>query len=188
MLYFVTYTGNSNECCVKDQVYSILTSNNIPLLNKDVAFFKLTSVCHYKYYIMSAMASQITSLTIHRWPMNYPHKGPVTRKQFPFDNVIMCKCKWENLHGSIIQATKTMEISKCRTACGHLTCGLLINEERYSAEGFSLHSMHISAYAGQLEWQVIMQEAWTGITIFCPGLNRWRRINWRNQMHGVPWC
>ena len=26
---------------------------------------------------------------IHRWPMNYPHKGPVTRKMFPFDDVIM---------------------------------------------------------------------------------------------------
>ena len=26
---------------------------------------------------------------IHRWPMDSPHKGPVTRKGFPFDNVIM---------------------------------------------------------------------------------------------------
>ena len=64
---------------------------------------------------MSAMASQITSLTIvystiysgadqrkhqicaslafvweiHRWPANYPHKGPVTRIMFPFDDIIM---------------------------------------------------------------------------------------------------
>ena len=64
---------------------------------------------------MSAIASKITSLTIvyssvysgadqrkhqnstslafvwgiHRWPMNSPHKGPVTRKMFPFDDVIM---------------------------------------------------------------------------------------------------
>ena len=64
---------------------------------------------------MSAMASQITSLTIvhasvysgadqrkhqssasltfvrgiHHWPMNSPHKGLVTRKMFPFDDVIM---------------------------------------------------------------------------------------------------
>ena len=26
---------------------------------------------------------------IHRWPVNSPHKGPVTRKMFPFDDVIM---------------------------------------------------------------------------------------------------
>ena len=64
---------------------------------------------------MSAMASQITSLTIvhltfysgadqrkhqrsaplafvwgiYRWPVNSPHKGPVTQKMFPFDDVIM---------------------------------------------------------------------------------------------------
>ena len=64
---------------------------------------------------MSTMASQITSLTvvcstvyssadqrkhqssaslafvrgIHRWPVNSPYKGPVTRKMSPFDDVIM---------------------------------------------------------------------------------------------------
>ena len=64
---------------------------------------------------MTAMSSQITSLTIvfstvysganqrkhqssaalafvleiHRWPVNSPHKGPLTRKMFPFDDVIM---------------------------------------------------------------------------------------------------
>ena len=64
---------------------------------------------------MGAIASQITSLTIvyasvysgadqskhqssaslafvwgiHRGPMNSPHKWPVTRKMFPFDDVIM---------------------------------------------------------------------------------------------------
>ena len=27
---------------------------------------------------------------IHWWPVESPHKGPVTRKMFPFDDVIMC--------------------------------------------------------------------------------------------------
>ena len=69
---------------------------------------------HYNDVIMGAMASQITSLTIvyssvysadqrkhqssaslafvkgiHRWPVNSPHKGPVTRKMFPFDDAVM---------------------------------------------------------------------------------------------------
>ena len=26
---------------------------------------------------------------IHRWPVNSPHKGPVLRKRFPFDDVIL---------------------------------------------------------------------------------------------------
>ena len=29
------------------------------------------------------------SLALMRWPMDSPHKGPVTRKMFPFDDVIM---------------------------------------------------------------------------------------------------
>ena len=66
-------------------------------------------------HIFSVMASQITSLTIaystvysgtdqrkhqssaslafvrgiHLWPMSSPHNEPVTRKMFPFDDVIM---------------------------------------------------------------------------------------------------
>ena len=35
---------------------------------------------------------------IHRWPVNSPHKGPVTQKMFPLDDVIMitlfvCECR-----------------------------------------------------------------------------------------------
>ena len=72
-------------------------------------------VIHYSDVIMDTMASQITSLTtvcstvysgadqrkhqssaslafvrrIHRWAVNSPHKWPVTRKMFLFDDVII---------------------------------------------------------------------------------------------------
>ena len=72
---------------------------------------------HYNDVLMSAMASQITSIMmvystvysgadrrkhqssaslafergIHRWPVNSMHKEPVTQKCFPFDDVIMWK-------------------------------------------------------------------------------------------------
>ena len=72
-------------------------------------------VIHYNDVKMGTIASQITSLTIvystvysdadqrkhqssaslvfvwgiHRGPMNSPHKWPVTRKMFPFDDIIM---------------------------------------------------------------------------------------------------
>ena len=79
---------------------------------------------HFDDVIMGAMASQITSLTIvyltvysdadhrkhqssaslafvrgiHRRPMNFPHKWPVTGKMSPFDDVFICiqknKCIW----------------------------------------------------------------------------------------------
>ena len=68
---------------------------------------------------MGAMAPQITSVSIvysfvcssagqrkhqnsaslafvrgiHRWPVNSPHKGPVTRKMFPLDDVIVTDAK-----------------------------------------------------------------------------------------------
>ena len=78
-------------------------------------FNNYDDIFDYNDVIISTMASQITSLTIlywtiysgadkkkhqnfallafvwvfHWWPVNSPHKGPVTRKMFPFDDVIM---------------------------------------------------------------------------------------------------
>ena len=83
---------------------------------------------HYNDAIMSAMASQITGVSIvcstgcsgadqrkhqssaslafvrgiHRWPVDSPPQRPVTRKMFPFDDVIMPDCK-----GRQIDASKT---------------------------------------------------------------------------------
>ena len=77
----------------------------------------------YGDVIMAAIASQITSLTIvystvyldadqrkhqssaslafvrgiHRGPVNSPHKWPVTRKIFPFDDVTMLSSQWLNM-------------------------------------------------------------------------------------------
>ena len=88
---------------------------------------------HYKDVLVGTIASQITSLTIvhstvysdadqrkhqssaslafvweiHRGPVNSPHKWPVTRKMFPFDDVIMSLCivgyykTYANFNGSI---------------------------------------------------------------------------------------
>ena len=76
-----------------------------------------SELMHYSDVIMGAMTSQITSLTIvysmvysgadkrkhqsfaslafvrgiHRWPVNSQHKGPVMRKMFPFDDIIIWK-------------------------------------------------------------------------------------------------
>ena len=77
-----------------------------------------TGINHCNDVIMGVITSQITSLAtvysivysdvdqrkhqssvslafvrgIHRGPVNYPHKWPVTRKMFPFDDVIMQSC------------------------------------------------------------------------------------------------
>ena len=85
----------------------------VPYINSFI--FCIFVGAHYSNVTMGAMPSQNTSLTIvystvysgadqrkhqssaslafvrgiHRWPVNSPHKWPVTRKMFPFDDVII---------------------------------------------------------------------------------------------------
>ena len=92
---------------------------NQPVSNKPQYEYMQNDEKHYNDVIRSAMSSQITSLTIvystvysgadqrkyqssaslafvggiHRWPVNSPHKGPVTRTMFLCDDVIVC-CIW----------------------------------------------------------------------------------------------
>ena len=77
-------------------------------------------VMHHCDVIMSAMASQINCVCssvcsgadqrkhqssasqasvrgIHRWPVDSPHKGPIMKKMFPFDDVIM-ECQATKLY------------------------------------------------------------------------------------------
>ena len=110
----VSNTGPSNATCV-----SMPWRHGVP---GHLSFEKWCKR-HYDDVIMSAMASQINSLTIvyssiysgadqtkhqssasltfvrgiRRWLVNSPHKWPVTRKMFPFDDVIMQIC----IYGSI---------------------------------------------------------------------------------------
>ena len=97
---------------------------------------------HYNDVIMGTIVFQITSLTIvfstvyldadqrkhqssaslafvrgiHRWSVNSPHKGPVTRKMFPFDDVIMTVCysrKEEHMSALKPSYTKTQQLFHC---------------------------------------------------------------------------
>ena len=99
---------------------------------------------HHCGVIMGAMASQITSLTIvystvysgadqrkhqssaslafvrgiHRWAVNSPHEWPVTRKMFPFDDVIMLSwlvISTESAVNSAIHFTKCTLVSPIRS-------------------------------------------------------------------------
>ena len=51
---------------------------------------------------------------IHRGPVNSPHKWPVMRKMFPFDDVIMChieaKTKWPGVGGGFPHRPKACQI------------------------------------------------------------------------------
>ena len=92
--------------------------------------------CHFNDVIMGTIASQLTSLTfvystvysdadqrkhqnsaslafvwgIHRRPVNSPHKWPVTRKMFPFDEVIMFIHYWWTIMGMATWYSKLIDI------------------------------------------------------------------------------
>ena len=90
------------------------SSGNALWLGVKYVIFTDCSCAHYSDVIMSAMASQITGVSIvysavcsgadqrkrssaslafvkgiHRWQVGSPHKGSVTRKMFPFGDVSM---------------------------------------------------------------------------------------------------
>ena len=106
---------------------------------------------------MGTIASQITSLSIvystvysdadqrkyqrsaslafvrgfDRRPVNPPHKWPVTRKMFPFDDVMMTKTK----------SKITVHIACCVTVTSHALCGIL-NQKQLNCLFNRLFSWH----------------------------------------------
>ena len=120
------------------------------------AFF-MNGNFHYNHVIMSAMASQITSITIvystvysmrkskeiskprvtglcDRWLVNSPHKGPITRKMFPFDDVIM----WQD----------SVPVISTMTYCPHVAIRFRITFTMISWASYQIRKISNSACAG----------------------------------------
>ena len=134
---FCVFTNTLFICNALKPRHSIVSFN---LRHYDLAYH------HYNDDIMSAMASQITSITIvystvysgadqrkhrgsaslafewriHRWPVNSPHKWPVTRKMFPFDDVIILKSYKLGHTQCIIYAHMKFTILFCHVKQLHL--------------------------------------------------------------------
>ena len=109
----------------------------------DFVYVTTLGADHYADVVMIEMASQITSLTIvystvysdadqrkhqssaslafvrgiHRGPVNSPHKWPVTRKMFPFDDVIM-QCNIRCLSQTHIKSCENLFIHNSYFGCG----------------------------------------------------------------------
>ena len=106
--------------------------------------------------MMSAMACQITGVSvvcstvcsgadqrkhqssaslafvggIHRWPVDSPHEGPVTRKMFPFDDVIMNTCHRPSNNFKFIMCV-TMTYKQVETHwCTYLALELLMPDAK----------------------------------------------------------
>ena len=127
---------------------------------------------HYDDVIMDSIASQITSLTIvystahlgadqsknqssaslafvweiHRWPVNFPHKWPVTRKMFPFVDVIM------HLDNSVHQQPKFQPVgsSESKQFANRRQILLQIYKRTFWMKTEILFAMFILSTAGDL--------------------------------------
>ena len=105
---------------------------------------------------MSMMASQITDVSIvystvcsgadqrkhqssallafvrgiHRWPVNSPHKGPVTRKMFPFDDVFRKHYRYISSSAWFTYPTKHYFVIEMGTnvhmSCIVVYCGIFV--------------------------------------------------------------
>ena len=134
---------------------------------------------HYGDFIMGTIASQITSLTIiystvysgadqrkhqssaslafvrgiYRGPVNSPHKGPVTRKMFPFDDVIMV------VYWCAILIAHQIVMAKHGGSCVHFsgisTCGRTSRETVSHPQRQPLPTPYkIFLYPSMLLWQI----------------------------------
>ena len=130
-------------------------------------------ILHYDDVIMRAMASQITSLTIvystvysdadqrkHqssaslafvqgilRGPVNSPHKWPVTRKMYPFDDVIMVHntSKTKGERWSYSKITKITPYLALTSELWGVFCGFFKETRQRNIESvLCLECMHIT--------------------------------------------
>ena len=124
MLQRAIHADNGDTTCKLRSRISLSTSPCRRLLVLPAAV-AIKLPFHYSDVIMNAMASQyagssIVSSTaysgadqrkhqssaslafvrgIHRSPADSPHKGPITRKMFPFEDVIMSAPTWSKIYG-----------------------------------------------------------------------------------------
>ena len=187
-------------CYIKTSKTHALNIFFLPLMKYDHKLYFKTCLSHWHYsdVTMSVMASQITCVSIvyltvcsgadqrkhqssaslafvreiNRWPVNSPHKGPVTQKMFPFDDVIMeinphkimqmnAKvyswlasaydwCVW-----GIFEEHTRHSLSQHNLSNGNILCGFMLNHAytslKFELQYYSLN-MHIFLLCFVLIW------------------------------------
>ena len=83
---------NMGKCMTWINKNSLLWRHNGAMASQVTSFTIVYSIAHSGTDRRKRQSSVSLAFArgIHRWPVNSPHKGPVTQKMFPFDDVIMC--------------------------------------------------------------------------------------------------
>ena len=82
---------------IQDNGYVSKTSKEVGDFREKLPFFQNSNKFSFYSGVDQRKHQSSASLAfvrgIHGWPVNFPHKWPVTWKMFPFDDVIMCTQK-----------------------------------------------------------------------------------------------
>ena len=94
----------------------------------------------------------------HRWAVNSPHKRPVTRQMFPFDDVIM-SC---DVSVGWMGSNCTQDVDECEThpCLNGSTC---LNEEG------SFRCQCLPGHAGKYTWWRHQMETFSALLAICAG-------------------
>ena len=95
---------------------------------------------------------------IHRWPVNSPHKWPVTRKMFPFNDVIMtkwCRMLTARLHNSIANAQGLLQSCTKRPKCNYILLSKIPNKGGHLAADTvkTFHALLVRKSISDIFWE-----------------------------------
>ena len=104
---------------------------------------------------------------IHRWPMDSPHKGPVTLKMFPCDDVIMNEVKFKGMD--------KIDWCQTKTKCSKHEANAFFSWWRHQMETFSA-LLAICAGNSTVPGEFPHKGQWRGALLFsliCVWINGW---------------
>ena len=195
----ITASSNSIRC---GYLYPLADKWNLLILYISIKTY-------YNDVIMSAMESQIASLTIvysavywdadqrkyqssaslafsrgiHPSPVNSPHKGPVTRQMFPFDDVVM------NLNIPSHRLLVSLILTYGKTQ--RLGCNRL-NKKTHMISVWWHHQMEIFsallAFCEGKSLTKVRQWCWAFDVFFDFRLNKRLNKQWICGWFETPWC
>ena len=104
--------GYQQSLCWPDREHRIHYSDVIMMVSQitgdSIVYSSVCSGADQRKHQSSASLSFVRR--IHQWPVNSPHKGPVTRKIFPYDDVIMITRYHALLHSALQSITMVYSV------------------------------------------------------------------------------
>ena len=103
---------NKNKYTIQKYLISVQWSHNerdgVSITSLTIVYLIVYSGADQRKHQSFALLDFVRG--IHRWSVNPPHKWPVTRKCFPFDDVIMCRISRFIPLGSPIKVHNTLSL------------------------------------------------------------------------------